>query len=126
MHRRERAYGTFSRTVQLPFRVDPDKVRARFDNGILESSWNGGKRIGRKRSRSALRDLSGGGAIIAQELSPVDQRTPRTPDSGERTVTRPVFVPPTDIYETSDKISCSPRYLVSLPMRWTSPSSGGC
>jgi HSP20 family protein len=34
--RRERAYGTFSRTVQLPFRVDPEKVQARFDNGILE------------------------------------------------------------------------------------------
>ena len=34
--RRERAYGTFSRAVQLPFRVDPDKVQARFDTGILE------------------------------------------------------------------------------------------
>ena len=34
--RRERAYGTFSRTVQLPFRVDPDKVQAHFNNGILE------------------------------------------------------------------------------------------
>ena len=34
--RRERAYGTFSRAVQLPFRVDPEKVQARFDNGILE------------------------------------------------------------------------------------------
>jgi len=34
--RRERAYGTFSRAVQLPFRVDADKVRARFNNGILE------------------------------------------------------------------------------------------
>jgi HSP20 family protein len=34
--RRERAYGTFSRTVQLPFRVDADQVQARFDNGILE------------------------------------------------------------------------------------------
>jgi HSP20 family protein len=34
--RRERAYGTFSRVVQLPFRVDPDKVQARFGNGILE------------------------------------------------------------------------------------------
>ena len=34
--RRERAYGTFSRTVQLPFRVDPDKVQARFTNGVLE------------------------------------------------------------------------------------------
>jgi HSP20 family protein len=35
-HRRERAYGTFSRTVQLPFRVDPDQVQARFANGLLE------------------------------------------------------------------------------------------
>jgi HSP20 family protein len=34
--RRERAYGTFSRTVQLPFRVDADKVQAHFNNGILE------------------------------------------------------------------------------------------
>lgn len=34
--RRERAYGTFSRAIQLPFRVDPEKVQARFDNGILE------------------------------------------------------------------------------------------
>ena len=34
--RRERAYGSFSRAVQLPFRVDPDKVQARFDNGVLE------------------------------------------------------------------------------------------
>ena len=34
--RRERAYGSFSRVVQLPFRVDPDKVQARFHNGVLE------------------------------------------------------------------------------------------
>lgn len=34
--RRERAYGTFSRAVQLPFRVDAEKVQARFNNGILE------------------------------------------------------------------------------------------
>ena len=34
--RRERAYGTFSRAVQLPIRVDPEKVQARFNNGALE------------------------------------------------------------------------------------------
>jgi HSP20 family protein len=34
--RRERTYGSFSRAVQLPFRVDADKVEARFNNGILE------------------------------------------------------------------------------------------
>lgn len=35
-HRRERPCGTFSRTVGLPFRVDPDQVQARFKNGVLE------------------------------------------------------------------------------------------
>lgn len=34
--RRERAHGSFSRAVQLPFRVDPDKVQARFADGVLE------------------------------------------------------------------------------------------
>jgi HSP20 family protein len=34
--RRERTYGSFSRTVQLPFRVDAEKVGAQFNNGILE------------------------------------------------------------------------------------------
>jgi HSP20 family protein len=35
-HRRERAYGSFTRTVQLPFRVDPQQVEANFANGMLE------------------------------------------------------------------------------------------
>ncbi|MBY6139449.1 Hsp20/alpha crystallin family protein [Leisingera daeponensis] len=33
--RRERPSGSFSRTVELPFRVDPDRVDARFRNGVL-------------------------------------------------------------------------------------------
>lgn len=33
--RQERVYGPFSRTVVLPFRVDADKVSARFDRGVL-------------------------------------------------------------------------------------------
>jgi HSP20 family protein len=35
-HRRERAFGTFSLTVQLPFRVNPEQVEARFADGLLE------------------------------------------------------------------------------------------
>lgn len=34
-HRRERVTGSFARTVDLPFRVDADKVEARFQNGVL-------------------------------------------------------------------------------------------
>lgn len=35
-HRRERSYGRFSRAVQLPFRVDPDRVEARLTDGVLQ------------------------------------------------------------------------------------------
>jgi HSP20 family protein len=35
-HRRERPVGAFSRTIVLPFRVDPDQVEARFENGLLQ------------------------------------------------------------------------------------------
>jgi HSP20 family protein len=34
-HRRERSYGSFARTVPLPFNVDADRVVARAENGIL-------------------------------------------------------------------------------------------
>lgn len=34
-HRQERGAGTFSRTVQLPFPVDVDQVKAVFENGVL-------------------------------------------------------------------------------------------
>jgi HSP20 family protein len=34
-HRRERSQGTFTRTVELPFRVDSDNVEAKFSNGVL-------------------------------------------------------------------------------------------
>jgi HSP20 family protein len=34
-HFTERSYGIFQRSLQLPFRVDPDEVNAAFDNGVL-------------------------------------------------------------------------------------------
>jgi HSP20 family protein len=35
-HRNERRTGRFARTVTLPFEVDPERVEARFENGVLE------------------------------------------------------------------------------------------
>jgi HSP20 family protein len=35
-YRVERAFGSFSRSLTLPRGVDPDKVNAEFDNGVLE------------------------------------------------------------------------------------------
>jgi HSP20 family protein len=34
-HRRERPRGKFSRSIELPCRIDPDKVEARFEHGVL-------------------------------------------------------------------------------------------
>lgn len=34
-HRRERPTGRFSRTIELPFRIDAEKIEARFENGVL-------------------------------------------------------------------------------------------
>lgn len=35
-HRREREHGQFTRALQLPFRIEADKVNAEFRNGVLE------------------------------------------------------------------------------------------
>ncbi len=34
-HRRERPKGTFSRSVELPFRINADHIDARFEHGVL-------------------------------------------------------------------------------------------
>ena len=34
-HRRERGFGKFSRTIQMPFQVDVKNVKATFKNGVL-------------------------------------------------------------------------------------------
>jgi HSP20 family protein len=41
---------------------------------------------------------------MAQEVRNIDQRTPPTTQHRDRIPSRPVFVPPSDIYETKDSI----------------------
>ena len=41
---------------------------------------------------------------MAQEVRNIDQRTPPTMEHRDRIPNRPVFVPPSDIYETKDSI----------------------
>jgi HSP20 family protein len=38
VHRRERRSGAFTRTIQLPFQVDPERIEARLENGVLQLS----------------------------------------------------------------------------------------
>ena len=35
-HRNERGYGSFTRTIKLPYNVDSESVDARYDKGILK------------------------------------------------------------------------------------------
>lgn len=37
-HRKERGFGQFVRSLQLPFLIDQDNVKARFSDGVLEIS----------------------------------------------------------------------------------------
>ena len=41
---------------------------------------------------------------MAQEVRPVEQRTPQTTERGQQTAPRPIFMPAADIYETRDNI----------------------
>ena len=35
VHRTERSYGAFQRTITIPYQVDPDQVSAEFKDGVL-------------------------------------------------------------------------------------------
>lgn len=35
VHRRERVFGSFDRTISVPIRIDEDKIRAEYRDGIL-------------------------------------------------------------------------------------------
>jgi HSP20 family molecular chaperone IbpA len=41
---------------------------------------------------------------MAQEVKTVQQQTPATRETGQRMPSRPVYLPPADIYETKDSI----------------------
>ena len=34
-HRRERVAGSFDRTITLPIRIDPDRIKAEYRDGVL-------------------------------------------------------------------------------------------
>ncbi len=48
-HFMERSYGTFQRSLRLPYAVDPDQVQASFENGVLTVTLPKGKEQERSR-----------------------------------------------------------------------------
>jgi HSP20 family protein len=59
-HRVERAFGSFSRSLSLPDRVDPDKVSADFEHGVLEV------KIPKPEERKPHRVSIGAGSVNGQ------------------------------------------------------------
>src|SRR3954470_760365 len=59
VHVSERSFGTFQRSLRLPFQVDAEKVQARFENGVLHVSLP--KTTPQERSRKIQVQAGGGG-----------------------------------------------------------------
>ena len=70
----ERSFGTFQRSVRLPFPVDPDQVQARFDNGVLTVTLPKSAQQQRTRRIQVQRGAAGsqgGGQMIQGEATNV-------------------------------------------------------
>lgn len=55
----ERSFGTFQRSIRLPFPVEPDQVRASFDNGVLTVTLPKSARQDRTRRIQVQRGAAG-------------------------------------------------------------------
>jgi HSP20 family protein len=71
VHRFERVYGVFERTFALPNTVDPDKIEARFENGVLVVRI---PKAERARPREIRVSSSGSGSAQVKTGSPSQQR----------------------------------------------------
>jgi HSP20 family protein len=69
----ERSYGTFQRALRLPGPVDPEKVQARFENGVLTVTVPKSEQQERSRriqiQGGGSRSQKGGGTQIEGETS---------------------------------------------------------
>jgi HSP20 family protein len=65
-HVKERVEGAFSRTLPLPFRVDPGKVHASFANGVLTITMPKPEETQQKRQRIEVQRSSAGSSQSGQ------------------------------------------------------------
>ena len=64
----ERSFGSFQRSIRLPFPVEPDRVSARFEDGVLTVSLPKSARAERTRRIQVSRG-GGGGRMIQGEAA---------------------------------------------------------
>jgi HSP20 family protein len=73
VHFSERSFGTFQRSLRLPFQVDPDQVQASFENGVLRVSVP--KTQPQERSRRIQVQGSRGQATLQNEAGQPGQES---------------------------------------------------
>jgi HSP20 family protein len=79
----ERSYGTFQRSVQIPFSPDPAQVEANFDSGILtvvlpkKGQQEKAHRIEISGSKSGRKNIEG-------NVSPTPQKEPKEGKAGDK------------------------------------------
>jgi HSP20 family protein len=77
IHRFERTYGMFERTFALPNTVDPDKIEARYENGVLLVRIPKAERARPREIRVSSTGSSSGSAQVrsgAQQVGKASQR----------------------------------------------------
>lgn len=78
----ERSYGSFQRSLRLPFAVDPGQVQAEFTNGVLTVTLP--KEKAQSRSNRIQIQGSGQDAASAKEKPSTGQAQGRTPDKASQ------------------------------------------
>lgn len=81
IHRFERTYGSFERTFVLPSTVDPDKIEARYENGLLLVSIPKAERA-KPREIRVRSSASGSSQVRSGTQSRLGEQSP--PDSGNQ------------------------------------------
>ncbi len=75
VHISERSFGTFQRSIRLPFRANPDQVQARFENGVLHVTVPKAQPQERTR-RIQIQAGSGGGKTLEGSASSAPSPSP--------------------------------------------------
>ena len=110
-HRRERRSGPFTRSITLPYRIDPDRIEAQLENGVLRLSLPRPEEDKPRRIASAADAVppmsplhrteetmpespTATGPSRGRERGPEAERVPvAQPEGAERTRDRPVYAP---------------------------------
>lgn len=66
----ERSYGSFQRSMRIPYQINPDDVKAEFENGVLTVSFPKAQIAARNRRIRLQKGASASGSKVAEKAPP--------------------------------------------------------